>query len=50
LPSEYLLNAATGAASGALADEGINDHFMKEFAGDADRSGLDERNSQPPDQ
>ena len=26
------LNAATGAASGALTDVGINDHFMKELA------------------
>jgi uncharacterized membrane protein len=27
------LNAATGAASGALTDVGINDHFMKELSG-----------------
>jgi uncharacterized membrane protein len=27
-----LLNATTGAASGALTDVGINDHFMKELA------------------
>jgi uncharacterized membrane protein len=26
------LNAAAGAASGALADVGINDHFMKELS------------------
>ena len=26
------LNAATGAASGALTDVGINDHFMKELS------------------
>src|SRR6202795_1677911 len=26
------LNAAAGAASGALTDVGINDHFMKELA------------------
>jgi uncharacterized membrane protein len=26
------LNAATGAASGALTDVGINDHFMKDLA------------------
>ena len=27
-----LLNARTGAGSGALSDVGINDHFMKELA------------------
>jgi uncharacterized membrane protein len=26
------LNAAAGAASGALTDVGINDHFMKEWS------------------
>ena len=32
LSSLILLNAAAGAASGALTDVGINDHFMKELA------------------
>ena len=32
LTSLILLNAAAGAASGALTDVGINDHFMKELA------------------
>ena len=31
LANLILLNAAAGAASGALTDVGINDHFMKEF-------------------
>ena len=31
LASLIFLNARTGAASGALADVGINDHFMKTF-------------------
>jgi uncharacterized membrane protein len=31
LASLIFLNARTGAASGALADIGINDHFMKTF-------------------
>jgi len=26
------MNAAAGAASGALTDMGINDHFMRELA------------------
>ena len=33
LTSLILQNAAAGAASGALTDVGINDHFMKELAG-----------------
>ena len=32
LPVEFLLNAAKGAASGALTDVGINDYFMKDLA------------------
>ncbi|HWX42293.1 MAG TPA: DUF1269 domain-containing protein, partial [Blastocatellia bacterium] len=32
LTSLILLNAAAGAAAGALTDVGINDHFMKELA------------------
>jgi uncharacterized membrane protein len=32
LTSLILLNAAAGAASGALTDVGINDHFMRELA------------------
>jgi uncharacterized membrane protein len=32
LTSLILLNAAAGAASGALTDVGITDHFMKELA------------------
>jgi uncharacterized membrane protein len=32
LASLIFLNAAAGAASGALTDVGINDHFMKELA------------------
>ena len=32
LVSLILLNAAAGAASGALADLGVSDHFMKELA------------------
>jgi uncharacterized membrane protein len=32
LASLILTNAAAGAASGALTDVGINDHFMKELA------------------
>jgi uncharacterized membrane protein len=32
LASLIFLNAAAGAASGALTDVGINDHFMKEVA------------------
>jgi uncharacterized membrane protein len=32
LTSLIFLNAATAAASGALTDVGINDHFMKELA------------------
>jgi uncharacterized membrane protein len=31
LANLIFLNAATGAASGALTDVGINDHFMKTF-------------------
>ena len=31
LANLILTNAATGAASGALTDVGINDHFMKEL-------------------
>ena len=31
LASLIFMNARTGAASGALADVGINDHFMKTF-------------------
>jgi uncharacterized membrane protein len=31
LTNVILLNAAAGAASGALTDVGINDHFMKEL-------------------
>ena len=31
LANLILLNAAAGAASGALTDVGINDHFMKEL-------------------
>ena len=33
LTALIFLNATTGAASGALADVGITDHFMKELAG-----------------
>ena len=33
LAALIFLNAATGAASGALADVGITHHFMKELAG-----------------
>jgi uncharacterized membrane protein len=33
LTTLIFLNATTGAASGALADVGITDHFMKELAG-----------------
>ena len=32
LTSLILLNAAAGAASGALTDVGINEHFMKELS------------------
>jgi uncharacterized membrane protein len=32
LASLIVVNAAAGAASGALTDVGINDHFMKELA------------------
>ena len=32
LANLILINATTGAASGALTDMGINDHFMKELA------------------
>jgi uncharacterized membrane protein len=32
LANLILTNAAAGAASGALTDVGINDHFMKELA------------------
>jgi len=32
LANLILVNATTGAASGALTDLGINDHFMKELA------------------
>jgi uncharacterized membrane protein len=33
LANLILINAAAGAASGALSDVGINDHFMKELTG-----------------
>jgi uncharacterized membrane protein len=38
LANLILLNAAAGAASGALTDVGINDHFMKELTATLDPS------------